>query len=129
MARQKTGQPTGRELTILGILWENGPSTVRAVNEAMNKDKATGYTTTLKLMQIMAEKRLVARNESQRTHIYKARAGRKRTQTQLVGNLLETAFAGSAEKLVMRALSAKKVPATELAKIRKMLDELERKKL
>ena len=124
MARQKTPQPTGRELTILGILWDNGPSTVRAVNEAMNKDKATGYTTTLKLMQIMAEKGLVVRDESQRTHIYKARAGRHRTQTQLVGNLLETAFAGSAEKLVMRALSAKKVPAKELAKIRKMLDQM-----
>jgi predicted transcriptional regulator len=124
MARHKKPQPTDRELTILGILWDNGPSTVREVNEAMNKDKATGYTTTLKLMQIMAEKGLVVRDESQRTHIYKARADQKRTQTQLVGNLLETAFAGSAEKLVMRALSAKKVPAKELAKIRKMLDQM-----
>jgi predicted transcriptional regulator len=124
MARQKSPQPTDRELTILGILWDNGPGTVRQVNEAMNKDKATGYTTTLKLMQIMAEKGLVVRDESQRTHIYKARADRHRTQTQLVGNLLKTAFAGSTEKLVMRALSAKKVPAKELAKIRKMLDQI-----
>jgi len=127
MAKQNTPQPTVRELTILGILWDNGPSTVRDVNDAMNKGKAVGYTTTLKLMQIMTEKGLLIRDESQFKHIYKPAISQERTQRQLVGDLLERAFSGSAEKLVMRALSAKKVSAGELAKIRKILDEMEGK--
>jgi len=127
MAKQNTPQPTVRELTILGILWDNGPSTVRDVNDAMNKGKAVGYTTTLKLMQIMTEKGLLIRDESQFKHIYKPSISQERTQKQLVGDLLERAFSGSAEKLVMRALSAKKVSAGELAKIRKILDEMEGK--
>ncbi|MHC4456675.1 MAG: BlaI/MecI/CopY family transcriptional regulator [Planctomycetota bacterium] len=127
MAKQKIPQPTDRELAILRILWDQGPSTVRQVNEAMNKDRATGYTTTLKLMQIMAEKGLLIRDESQFKHIYKPATTEERTQKQLVGGLLERAFSGSAEKLVMRALSAKKVSTKELAKIRKMLEEMERK--
>ena len=127
MAKQNTPQPTVRELTILGILWDNGPSTVRDVNDAMNKGKAVGYTTTLKLMQIMTEKGLLIRDESQFKHIYKPAISQERTQKQLVGDLLERAFSGSAEKLVMRALSAKKVSAGELAKIRKILDEMEGK--
>jgi len=125
MARHKSPGPTDRELAILRILWDQGPSTVRQVNEAMNKDENTGYTTTLKLMQIMTEKGLLIRDESQRQHVYKPVFTEERTQKQLVGDLLERAFSGSAEKLVMRALSAKKVSAKELAKIRKMLDELE----
>lgn len=128
MARKKIPQPTDRELTILRILWDLGPSTVRQVNEAMNKDRATGYTTTLKLMQIMTEKRLLVRDESRWKHIYKPAMSEERTQKQLVGDLLERAFSGSAEKMVMRALSAKKVSAEELARIRKMLDEWERGK-
>ena len=127
MAKQNTPQPTVRELTILGILWDNGPSTVRDVNDAMNKGKAVGYTTTLKFMQIMTEKGLLIRDESQFKHIYKPAISQERTQKQLVGDLLERAFSGSAEKLVMRALSAKKVSAEELAKIRKILDEMEGK--
>ena len=127
MAKRNTPQPTVRELTILGILWDNGPSTVRDVNDAMNKGKAVGYTTTLKLMQIMTEKGLLIRDESQFKHIYKPAISQERTQKQLVGDLLERAFSGSAEKLVMRALSAKKVSAKELAKIRKILDEMEGK--
>ena len=127
MAKQNTPQPTERELTILGILWDNGPSTVRDVNEKMNKQQRTGYTTTLKLMQIMTEKGLVVRDDSKFKHIYKPAISQERTQRQLVGDLLERAFSGSAEKLVMRALSAKKVSAGELAKIRKMLDEMEGK--
>ena len=125
MVRKKVPQPTDRELTILGILWDLGPSTVRQVNEAMNKDRATGYTTTLKLMQIMTEKRLLVRDESRWKHIYKPAMSEERTQKQLVGDLLERAFSGSAEKLVMRALSTRKVSAKELARIRKMLDEFE----
>jgi predicted transcriptional regulator len=124
MARYKNSKPTDRELTILRILWDNGPSTVRDVNEAMNKDEDTGYTTTLKLMQIMTEKGLLVRDESQFKHVYKPAFTEERTQKQLVGDLLERAFSGSAEKLVMRALSARKVSTKELARIRKMLDEL-----
>ncbi len=125
MARYKRPIPTDRELTILGILWDKGPSTVREVNETMNQDSTTGYTTTLKLMQIMTEKGLLMRDESQFKHVYKPAISEERTQKQLVGDLLDRAFAGSAEKLVMRALSAKKVSAKELGKIRKMLNEFE----
>ncbi len=127
MARRKTTGPTDRELMILGILWSRGPSTVREVNESMNEDGDTGYTTTLKLMQIMTEKGLLVRDDSQFKHVYKPALSEERTQRQLVGDLLEKAFAGSAEKLVMRALSAKKVSPKELVGIRKMLDEFEGK--
>ncbi len=123
MARHKTARPTDRELTILRILWDNGPSTVRQVNEAMSQDEDTGYTTTLKLMQIMAEKGLVLRDDSQFKHVYRPALTEEKAQKQLVGDLLDRAFSGSAEKLVMRALSARKVSAKELASIRKMLDE------
>ncbi len=125
MAKRRYLRLTDRELTILRILWDNGPSTVREVNEAMNKDQDTGYTTTLKLMQIMTDKGLLRRNDSQFKHIYKPALTEAKAQKQLVGDLLEKAFSGSSEKLVMRALSAKKVSAKELAKIRKMLDEIE----
>ena len=124
MARSKISRPTDRELTILRILWDRGPSMVREVNEMMDKDRDTGYTTTLKLMQIMAEKGLLIRDESQRQHVYRPAITQEKTQKQLVGDLLERAFAGSTEKLVMRALSAKKVSVKELKRIRKMFDEL-----
>ena len=125
MARSKTPRPTDRELTILRILWDNGPSTVRQVNEAMNADGSTGYTTTLKLMQIMTDKGLLHRDDSQFKHIFKPALTEAKAQKQLVGDMLERAFSGSAKKLVMRALSAKKISAGELASIRKMLDEFE----
>jgi BlaI family penicillinase repressor len=125
MARRKTARPTNRELTILRILWDNGPSTVRQVNEAMSQDEDTGYTTTLKLMQIMAEKGLVLRDASQFKHIYRPALTEEKAQKQLVGDLLDRAFSGSAENLVMRALSAKKVSAKELASIKKILDDFE----
>ena len=127
MARGKKPQPTERELEILSILWGKGPSTVRQVNKAMNREKQVGYTTTLKLMQIMAEKGLLVRDKSQFKHIYQPAITEESTQKQLIGQLLDRAFSGSAEKLVMRALSAKKVSAAELAKIRKMLDKIEGK--
>jgi predicted transcriptional regulator len=125
MARRKTARPTDRELTILRILWDNGPSTVRQVNEAMSQDENTGYTTTLKLMQIMTEKGLLLRDDSRFKHVYRPALTEEKAQKQLVGDLLEKAFSGSAEKLVMRALSAKKVSAKELASIKKMLDDFE----
>ncbi len=127
MARHKTASPTNKELAILGILWNNGPSTVRQVNEEMNKQQKTGYTTTLKLMQIMTEKGLVVRDDSKFQHIYKPAISEEKTQNQVVGDLLEKVFSGSAEKLVMRALSAKKVSAKELSKIKKMIAKIEEK--
>ena len=127
MARHKVSGPTDKELAILAILWNNGPSTVRQVNEEMNKQQRTGYTTTLKLMQIMTEKGLLVRDDTKFQHIYKPAVSEEKTQKQLVADLLERAFSGAAEKLVMRALSAKKVSAKELVKIRKLLDEMEGK--
>jgi predicted transcriptional regulator len=124
MARHKTPGPTDRELAILRVLWQRGPSTVRQVNEAISADRSTGYTTTLKLMQIMTEKGLVVRDESDRTHVYRANVAEEQTQRQLVGDLMDRAFGGSARKLVMQALAAKKVSGGELAKIKQLLDEL-----
>lgn len=124
MARKNIPQPTDSELTILSILWDKGKSTVRQVNQAMNEQRVVGYTTTLKLMQIMSEKGLLVRDDSKFKHIYKPAISQERTQKQLVGDLLEKVFSGSAEKLVMRALSAKKVSAAELAKIKKALNEM-----
>jgi BlaI family transcriptional regulator, penicillinase repressor len=126
MARQKLS-PTDKELDILSILWALGPSTVRQVNEQMNKLQKTGYTTTLKLMQIMTEKGLLLRDDSKFQHVYQPALSEEKTQKQVVGDLLDKVFAGSAEKLVMRALSAKKVSPAELAKIKKMIQQIERK--
>lgn len=124
MVRHKSPRPTDRELAILQVLWDRGPSTVREVNDIMNKRERTVYTTTLKFMQIMTEKGLLERDESQMRHVYKPILTEEKTQRQLIGDLLDRAFSGSAEKLVMGALSAKKVSAAELARIRKKLDEL-----
>ncbi len=121
MAKVKK-QPTDRELDILRILWARGSSTVRQVNDSMTD---TGYTTTLKLMQIMAEKGLLNRDQSQRTHIYSAAEAQESTQSQMVGNLVEKAFGGSTKNLVMQALESKKAPAAELAKIKEMLEKIE----
>ena len=125
MARKRTPGPTGRELAILSVLWEKGPSTVREVHEALHQDVETGYTTTLKLMQIMVEKGLLVREDDGRRHIYRPASSEEKTQKQLVQDLLDRVFAGSAEKLVMRALSARKVDPAELKRIREMLDEME----
>src|SRR6185369_11397661 len=108
MAKSSLLRPTGAELDILRILWDRGPSTVREVHEILNKAKPTGYTTVLKLMQIMAEKGSVRRDEDQRAHVYAARRPQEQTQQQLVGDLLDRAFGGSASELVMQALSAGK---------------------
>jgi len=118
-------RPTDAELAILRVIWSRGPSTVRQVHEALSRDRETGYTTVLKLMQIMTEKGLVERDESERTHVYQARFTQEQTQERLVSDLLEKAFGGSASQLVMRALAAKPASADELAQIRRLLDELE----
>ena len=126
MARKKiTGRPTEKELQILSILWSQGPSTVRDINKVMNRDEDTGYTTTLKLMQIMYEKGLLKRNESAKTHIYSPAHSEAQVQEEVIDNLLNRVFAGSTEKLVLRALSSKKVSIEELAKIKKMINQKE----
>ena len=118
-------EPTAAELEILQIVWENGPSTVGAVNEQLNKKRRVGYTTTLKLMQIMAEKNLVRRDVSKRAHVYSARVSADQTQRKLVVDLMDRAFRGSASRLVMQALSTRKATDDELAEIRRLLDEIE----
>ena len=115
-------RPTPAELEILRALWRLGPSTVREVHESLPRE--TGYTTVLKLLQIMADKGLVTRDESTRAHVYSARAPEAETQRQLVRDLLDRAFGGSASKLVMHALS-RKTSAEEIARIRRMLDDIE----
>ena len=119
----ETKLPTDAELGILRVLWERGPSTVREVHEALQD--GTGYTTILKLMQIMTEKGLVVRDESQRAHVYSAQATQQRTQRQLVTDLVDRAFGGSPAQLAMQALSSKKTSPQELAELRRLLDSLE----
>jgi predicted transcriptional regulator len=120
-------RPTDAELAILRILWERGPSTVRQVHEALSAERPSGYTTALKLLQIMTDKGLVRRDESDRTHDYTARLSEEQTQRQLDGDLLDRAFGGSAMKLVMQALSTRKASPEELAQIRALLDGRERR--
>ncbi len=118
-------RPTDAELAILRVLWERGPSTVRDVHEALSGTQATGYTTVLKLMQIMTDKGLVVRDESQRAHIYQASQSEQKTQRQIVADLVQRAFGGSSAKLVMQALSGRKATRAELNEIRELLDTLE----
>jgi predicted transcriptional regulator len=122
MPRNVLPKPTDAELAILRILWERGPSTVRQVHEQLARDRQAAYTTALKLLQIMTEKGLVERDERERTHIYKARLSEDQTQRQLVRDLLDRAFGGSAGKLVMQALAAKRASPDELREIRKVID-------
>jgi predicted transcriptional regulator len=117
--------PTQAELSILSILWNLGPSTVREVHDALSS-KQTGYTTVLKQMQVMVEKGLLARSERYRSHVYEARLPKEQTQRQLAKNLLQRAFDGSAKSLVLGALSSQKVSSAELAEIRRMIDEFEK---
>ena len=121
-------RPTDAELAILRVLWERGSSTVRQVHEALAATRDTGYTTTLKLMQIMADKGLVTRNETARTHVYAASAGQKQTQQQLVQDLVDRAFGGSAAALVLRALSGDDATDEELKEIRKLIDDYREKR-
>ncbi len=121
-------RPTDAELAILRVLWELGPVTVRQVHEALADTRETGYTTTLKLMQIMAEKGLVTRDESARTHVYAARVGEEQTQNQLVKDLVDRAFGGSAEASVLRALNADATSPDDLREIRKLIDDYREKR-
>jgi predicted transcriptional regulator len=125
MTKRDKSRPTDAELRILRVLWRRGPSTVKQVQEDLNKERPTGYTTVLKFMQIMTDKELVEREDSQRSHVYRAALAEEQTQGQLVRDLLERAFGGSAHKLVAQALSAKKASPGELARIRELLDQLD----
>jgi BlaI family transcriptional regulator, penicillinase repressor len=119
-------RPTDAELEILTVLWSRGPATVRDVHEAIAARKPTQYTTVLKLLQIMAEKGLVRRNEKQRAHIYEAARPREWTQRQLAGDLLQRAFNGSAKSLLMGALSVRKASKQELSELRRLLEQYEK---
>jgi predicted transcriptional regulator len=124
MAKTKI-KPTESELEILQLLWLLGPSTVRTINEELNKVKTTGYTTTLKLMQIMAEKGLVSRIKDGRNHIYSAAVEQQAAQRQLLDKLLHGVFGGSASKLVMQALGNHEATKKELEEIKKYIEKLE----
>jgi BlaI family penicillinase repressor len=123
--QSKPPKPTDAELAILRVLWQRGASTVREVWEQLSPQQHTGYTTVLKTMQIMSEKGLLARDETDRSHVYRAARSEAQTQRQVVGHLLERLFSGSAPKLVMQALTAKKATPAELAEIRKLLNDME----
>lgn len=123
MAEKTTPRPTDAELAILRVLWQRGPSTVREVHDDLSATQETGYTTVLKLLQIMTDKGLVVRDESQRAHVYSSSESEQRTQRKLIGDLMDRAFGGSPTKLVMQALSASKASADELNAIRKLLDQ------
>jgi BlaI family penicillinase repressor len=120
--------PSNTELEILHVLWSRGPSTVRQVFDVMRKDRDVGYTTVLKIMQVMAAKKLVKRDESDRSHVYSPAVEEKSVKRRLVTDLLDRAFDGSAAGLVMHALSGKKASREELDEIRRLLDEQERRK-
>ena len=126
MPKRDVPRPTDAELEILNVLWQRGAATVREVHDDLSARKPTVYTTVLKTLQIMTEKGLVERDESQRAHLYRARLAQDETQRQLLNDLLARAFDGSASKLVMQALSAKEASAEELTEIRALLDRFER---
>jgi predicted transcriptional regulator len=123
-------KPTDSELEILQILWQKGNCTVREVNEALNQSRVgeVGYTTTLKMMQIMYEKGLISRNDSSKTHIFNAVAKEEDTQKQLLDRFMDSVFKGSAMKMVVQALGNQKTTPEELSAIKKLIDEIEKNK-
>jgi predicted transcriptional regulator len=120
-------KPTDAELEILTVLWSRGASTVRDVHETISRRKPTQYTTVLKQLQVMTEKNLVRRDENQRSHVYEAAQTREWTQQQLAGDLLNRAFNGSAKNLLLGALSAHQASKEELAEMRRLLDEYQKR--
>ena len=125
MKKRLLPKPTDTELAILRVLWLLGPATVRAVHDELSHTQETGYTTVLKMLQIMTEKGLVTRDEKERSHVYKPVCSEQAVQRQLVGHLLERAFGGSAQKLVLQALASRKSSPADLAEIRKLLDKMD----
>ena len=128
MQKVKSVKPTEGELEILGVLWNQGAATVRNVHEEICKTKEAGYTTTLKLMQIMFEKGLVTRDSSSKTHIYQPAVTREKTQNQFVSKMINSLFSGSSTELVMQALGNNNTSAAELEKIQELINELKAKK-
>ena len=119
-------RPTASELEILRVLWTRGPSTVREVHDSLKEKKALGYTTVLKLLQIMTAKGIVRRNETQRAHVYEAGLPAEHTKRQLAGDMLQRVFEGSASELMMHALAGKRTSREEIVELRRLLDEYER---
>ncbi len=119
-------KPTASELEILRVLWLRGPSTVREVHEALSEKKSLGYTTVLKLLQIMTTKGTVRRNETHRAHVYEACLPAEQTKRQIAGDMLQRVFEGSASQLMMHALAGSKASAEEISELRRLLDEYER---
>jgi BlaI family transcriptional regulator, penicillinase repressor len=124
---EAAAKPTASELEILQVLWTRGPSTVREVHEALNEKKPMGYTSVLKLMQIMTAKGTVRRNEQQRAHVYEACQPAEKTKKQFATDVLQRVFDGSASELMMHALSGRKGTKQEIEELRRLLDEYERK--
>jgi BlaI family transcriptional regulator, penicillinase repressor len=124
--KQTPQKPTASELEILRVLWTRGPSTVREVHDALSEKKELGYTTVLKLLQIMTTKGIVRRNETQRAHVYEAGLPAEQTKRQLAGDMLQRVFEGSASQLMMHALAGGKASQTEIDELRRLLDEYER---
>lgn len=118
-------KPTDAELAILRVLWARGPSSVRDVHEILSLTQKSGYTTVLKMLQIMTDKGLVSRDETERAHIYRAALSEERTQQGLISDLLDKAFGGSAQQMVLRALSTRQTSPEELAEIRRLIEALE----
>ncbi len=125
MTKPPLQKPTASELEILRVLWERGPSTVRDVREALREKKDLGYTTVLKLLQIMTAKGTVRRNEEQRAHVYEACQPATETKRQLVGDVLQRVFEGSASELMIHALEGRRTSKEELGELRRLLDEYE----
>ncbi len=127
MTNEHPLKPTASELEILQVLWDRGPSTVREVHEALSEKKDLGYTTVLKLLQIMTAKGTVRRNEEQRAHVYEACQPAMETKRQLVGDVLQRVFEGSASELMIHALEGRRTSKEELGELRRLLDEYEGK--
>lgn len=125
MARKPSSNPTEVELQILGVLWTRGPSTVREVHNALEDDRDTGYSTTLKMMQIMTEKGLLLKDDSQRPQVYRPAMSQEQAQMQFVDDLIQRVFGGAADKLILRAITSRHVSADDLTQIRKLLRKLE----
>jgi BlaI family penicillinase repressor len=127
MSHEPPQKPTTSELEILHVLWARGPSTVREVHEALSEQKSLGYTTVLKLLQIMTAKGTVRRNEDQRAHVYEACQPATETKRQLVSDVLQRVFEGSASELMIHALEGRRTSKKELEELRRLLDEYERR--
>lgn len=126
MANNHSLKPTESELEILQILWDSGEATVRDVHEVLSKRKSAGYTTTLKFLQIMYDKGLVTRDDSIKSHVYKAAVSRKKTQKQFLDKMIKGLYSGSAAQLVMQALGQQKTSKEEIDEIQKYLDGLKK---